>query len=359
MDTLTTDPAKADAFAEKMVSILNGGALGVMASLGHRAGLFDTMAATGPGTSAEIAERAGLAERYVREWLGAMATGGFVEYDPAAERYRLPPEHAALLTRDAAPDNLASTAQFLGILGNVEDRILECFRAGGGVPYGEYRRFHEVMAEDSAQSVVSALPGSVLPLVPGLTDRLEAGIDVLDVGCGRGRALTWLASTYPDSRFTGYDLSEEAISWARRHAAERGLRNVRFEVRDVTELGDERRYDLVTAFDAIHDQAAPDRVLAGIRTALRPGGVFLSQDINGSSRVENNLDHPFAPFLYTISTMHCMSVSLAQDGAGLGTMWGVETAREMIAAAGFGSVTAHELEHDPLNVWFVCRGEDR
>jgi 2-polyprenyl-3-methyl-5-hydroxy-6-metoxy-1,4-benzoquinol methylase len=133
-----------------------------------------------------------------------------------------------------------------------------------------------------------------------------------------------------------------------------GLSNVRFEVKDVTMLGEVGRYDLITAFDAIHDQARPATVLFNIATALRPEGVFLMQDIAGSSHVHNNLDHPIAPFLYTISCMHCMTVSLAQDGEGLGTMWGEEKALEMLAEAGFNNVAVKQLPHDFQNNYYIC-----
>jgi 2-polyprenyl-3-methyl-5-hydroxy-6-metoxy-1,4-benzoquinol methylase len=247
------------------------------------------------------------------------------------------------------------TAQFVSVLGAVEDRIIECFRRGGGVPYSAFARFHEVMAEESAQTVVAGLFEHILPLAPGVTQALAAGIDVLDVGCGSGRALNTLAAAFPKSWFTGFDLSEEAVGAARRDAEARGLSNVRFEVRDVTAVGEREQYDLVTAFDAIHDQARPALVLGGIADALRPGGLFLMQDIRGSRHVEKNLDHPVAPFLYTISAMHCMTVSLAAGGDGLGTMWGEETAVEMLAEAGFRDIEVRQLPHDIMNNFYVAR----
>ncbi|HEX6623909.1 MAG TPA: class I SAM-dependent methyltransferase [Pyrinomonadaceae bacterium] len=347
--------SKAEAFAEKMLGTINGAGLALMTSIGHRTGLFDTMAALAPADAARVAEAAGLNERYVREWLGAMTTGGVVEYDPAQGTYHLPPEHAAFLTRAASPNNLAVTTQFVAVLGAVEGRIVECFRNGGGVPYSAFERFHETMAEESEQTVVAGLFDSILPLAPGLDVALEAGIDVLDVGCGSGRALITLARAFPKSRFTGFDLSEDAVSNARREAVRQGLTNVRFEARDVTVIGEEARYDLVTAFDAIHDQARPALVLRGIADALRPGGTFLMQDIRGSRHVERNLDHPVAPFLYTISAMHCMTVSLASGGDGLGTMWGVETAVEMLTEAGLRDIEVRQLPHDFMNNFYLGR----
>jgi 2-polyprenyl-3-methyl-5-hydroxy-6-metoxy-1,4-benzoquinol methylase len=354
--TMTTQPfdqGRAEAFVERMVDILNTGAIALMTSIGHRTGLFDTMAGLPPSTSEQIASAASLNERYVREWLGAMVVGRIVEYDPQDETYRLPPEHAAFLTRAATPDNIAVTAQFVPLMGSVEDRIVERFREGGGVPYSAYPRFHEVMAEDSGQTVVSALFESILPLVPGLTERLEAGIEVLDVGCGSGRALNLMARAFPNSRFVGYDFSEEAIARARAESEENGTTNVRFEVKDAASLDEVARYDLITTFDAIHDQAKPANVLEGIAHALNDDGVYLMQDIAGSSHVHNNMDHPLGPFLYTVSTMHCTPVSLAQGGEGLGTMWGEEKARKMLGEAGFSNVEVKQLPHDFANSYYI------
>ena len=348
------NPATAEAFGQKMLEILNGGALSLMISLGHRTGLFDAMNGAQPLTSAGIAERAGLDERYVREWLGAMVTGGIVQYEPQAQTYVLPAEHAAFLAR-AGAEHMAGSLQFFSVLGGVEDRIVECFREGGGVPYTEFPRFHEVMADESLVTVVGALAEHVLPLEPGLKEQLEAGIDVLDVGCGSGMAMITLAEMFPASRFVGLDFSGEAIGRARAEAARRGLENVTFELGDAAKIDRPGQFDLVTAFDAIHDQRDPARVLQGIRESLRPGGLFLMQDIAASSRLEGNMERPLAPFLFTISTMHCMTVSLALGGAGLGTCWGEELALEMLREAGFRQTRMETLSHDIMNAWYLAR----
>ena len=350
----TVDTKRAEAFGDKMMHWLNGGAIAVMISIGHRTGLFDTLSELPPSTSDEIAAAAGLNERYVREWLGAMLTGGIVEYDPERRRFSLPAEHAMWLTRAATPNNVAVYAQYIPQLGTVEDEILECFRYGGGLPYGQYKRFHQIMAEDSGQSVVAVLIGQTLPLVGGLVESLAHGIDVLDVGCGSGRALNLMATSFPNSRFTGYDLSEEAIRIARGQAQQRALSNITFEQVDLTDFEIPQQYDLITAFDAIHDQARPDQVLAAVANALKPDGVFLMQDIAASSEMHKNLDHPAGPLLYTISCLHCMSVSLAQNGAGLGAMWGQEQALEMLHAAGFLHVRIERLAHDFQNSYFIA-----
>lgn len=356
MPTLN-DERPADAFAGRLLNMLNQGALALMVSIGHRTGLFDALSERPPATAAQIAHHAGLDARYVTEWLAAMVTGGIVRYDPAAGQYALPEAHAALLSRKAAPDNIAVFAQYIGILGRVEDRVVACFRDGGGVGYEHYPRFHEVMAEDSGQTVLAALDSHILPLIDGIHERLATGIDVLDVGCGKGRALLHLAARFPASRFVGYDLSAAAVGAARDEAQALGLANVRFEQRDLTRFDRDAEpgaFDLITAFDAIHDQAAPQNVLDGIHRSLDRGGHFLMQDIRASSRLENNLEHPVAPLLYTLSTMHCMTVSLAQGGAGLGTMWGEELAVRMLREAGFDAVEVRQLDHDFQNSFYVA-----
>jgi len=344
-----------EAFAERLLDHLNASALTIMLSVGHRTGLFDTMAGLPPSSSEELAEASGLTERYVREWLAVMVTGGVVDYDPTTATYFLPAERASVLTRTAGVDNIAQFAQYIGMFGTVEDRVIDCFRTGGGVPYEAFHRFHDVMAEESRGTVVDALVPYILPLVPGLIERLRDGIRVVDIGCGRGHGLIKLAETFPRSTFVGYDMSDAAIQFGRTTAQNAGLANLRFEVRDVALLDSSERFDLVTAFDAIHDQANPARVLRNISGLLDSDGVFLMQDIAGSSRLDRNLDHPLAPFLYTISCMHCMTVSLAQDGAGLGTMWGEELASQMLREAGFSSVRIERLPHDIQNCYYVAR----
>jgi len=354
----TFDSAKASAFAERLLTTLNDGALCLMISVGHRTGLLDAMRDLEPSTSAEIATKAGLNERYVREWLGAMVTGRIVDVNASTKRFSLPPEHAAFLSRPAGADNLAVFAQYIPLLGSVEDNIVECFKKGGGVPYSKFPRFHAVMAEDSGQSVLSSLELHIVPLVPQLAQRLSAGIQMLDVGCGRGRIINRLADLYPKSRFTGIDLSSEAILSAWEEAADKKLRNIEFIVADLSQFdktAEAEAFDLVTTFDAIHDQAKPLNVLRGIYRTLRPDGFYLMQDIKGSSHIHNNLDHPLGPLLYTISCMHCMTVSLAQNGEGLGAMWGEEKTREYLTKAGFRAVEKHELSHDIQNNWYVVR----
>lgn len=349
------DPAKTEAFTGKMVGVLNGAILALMTSIGRQTGLFERMAALPPSTSEAIATAAGLNERYVREWLGAMVTGGIVTYDAGARTYVLPAEHAAVLTSAAGARNIARFMQYIPMLAEVEADVIHSFRSGGGVPYARYPRFQALMAESSGLRFDHLLLQKVVPLT-GLAGALEMGLDALDIGCGQGHAVNLLARAFPRSRFRGYDFSETGVAAARAEAEALSLANARFAARDVAALGEREAYDLVTAFDVIHDQARPHDVLREVARALRADGTFLMVDVRASSDLAGNIGHPLGPFLYGMSTMHCMTVSLALDGAGLGTVWGEEKALAMLREAGFTSVEVHRLgPDDPLNNYYVAR----
>ncbi len=342
-------------FAGRMVEAIDSASLAILLSIGHQTKLFDTLADMPPATSEQIADAAGLNERYVREWLGGVVTCRVVDYDSAAGTYSLPGHRAAVLTRAAGPDNLSRVAQFISMLGEVEQKVIDCFRGGGGLSYGEYPRFHTVMAEQSGEVFDAALVDVVLPMADGLPDLLRAGIDVADIGCGSGHAINVMAHAFGASRFTGIDFSEQGLAAGAAEARSLGLSNVTFRQADVAELDLTESFDAITVFDAIHDQARPARVLENIYRALRPGGVLLMVDIKASSELQDNIGVPLATYLYTVSTMHCMSVSLALDGAGLGTCWGRQLATAMLADAGFDDVAVHEIETDPINLYYVAR----
>jgi len=262
-------------------------------------------------------------------------------------RYHLPEDRAACLT---GPEGMAGPSQYIGEMGRVESLVVDCFRNGGGVPYDKFPRFHDIMAEDSAQFVAGALETHILPLVPGLVDRLRSGIRVVDVGCGRGMTMARLAEMFPNSRFEGVDFSVEAIGFAQGNAR---TSNVSYRAEDATAPLEAGAYDFVTTFDAIHDQGRPLAVLLNICRALKSDGVYLMQEIRGSSHHHRDIGHPLGTLLYTISCMHCMTVSLSQGGEGLGAMWGEEKARDYLRRAGFTSVEKHELPHDIQNDWYV------
>ena len=341
-------------FAERMLHMMNEAAVALMVSVGHRTGLFDVMAGMPAATSAEIASSAALDERYVREWLAVMTTGRIVDHDGATGSFSLPGERAAWLTRAAGLNNLAIGMQYIGLLALVEDQIVDCFRHGGGVPYSAFPKFQAIMAEDSGAVHDATLIDVTLPLVPGLIDRLRHGIDVADVGCGSGHAVSLMAEAFPRSRFTGFDFSDIGIASARAEADRKDLTNARFEKRDAARLGETARFDFVATFDSVHDQARPDLMLAGIAQALRSDGVYLCVDTSASSQLAENVDHPLGSFLYTVSCMHCMTVSLADGGMGLGTMWGEQTARKMLSEAGFTSIEATRLDGDIVNTYIIA-----
>jgi len=353
------DQAKAEAFAERMLGVLNGAGVTFLTSVAYRTGLLETLATLPPSTSEEIARAAGLQERYVRECLSGLVVGKVVDYDPAFGTFSLPPEHAAFLTKAAGPENLALFAQLLPLIGTVEDELVDCFASGGGVPGSCYRRFRKVMAEDSGQRVTSLLVSDVLPLAPGLEAALEKGCAALDVGCGVGRTLCELAQRFPRSRFVGLDLAVGAIAEAKRAAAERRLENVRFEVRDAAEIRGPAQFDFASAFGVIHRQPEPERVLASIAAALRPGGLFLMQEEASTGSPARDAKRPLAVFSYALSCLQSLAASRAAGGAGLGAMWGARAARGALTAAGFHRIEEKRIARDPRSMFFVARATGR
>jgi SAM-dependent methyltransferase len=352
--TRSLDEARVAAFGEQLVAAYTGGMVTFMIDLASRTGLLDTLA-EGPGTSEELAERAGLAERYVRECLGSLVTAGVAEYDPAARHYSLPPEHALLLTGEGSL-NMAPISRMVALLGTHVPGVAQAFRTDGGVPFEEFRPgFTDVMDGISRGLMDGQLLDGILPLTGELPARLADGARVTEVGCGTGHASNLLARAYPRSSFTGYDLAEDAIAQARAEAAAWGLTNASFEVLDVATLPSDPPSTAVFAFDAIHDQADPAGVLSRVRAALEPGGWFVMMDIKAASALEDNVGNPMAPWLYAVSTLHCMTVSLAQGGAGLGTVWGEQLARRMLDEAGFVDVAVHEVPDDPFDLVYVAR----
>lgn len=348
---LTQKPA-AEAFAEQMLEHVHGAAVTMMTAIGYRTRLFEALAESGPSTSGELARAASLEERYVREWLAAMTAAGVIHYAPETRKFTLPADHALSLTATGGPQNLGPLAQLMTAIGAIEDKLVEAFAWGGGVRFTDFPRIDQVIADSTAVKLESVLEPS-LRLAPSLVERLEEGIDVLDLGCGEGRPTILMAQRFPKSRFTGLDLSARGIESARNRASSFGIDNVRFEMRDAAMLGERQKFDLVVTFDSIHDQADPAAVLRNIHRALRPGGVYLMVEPDASSRLENNLENPLATIMYTISCFHCMTSSLAADGAGLGAMWGREKASELLRAAGFTAIRVERLEGDPINAYFV------
>ncbi|MCF8109706.1 MAG: class I SAM-dependent methyltransferase [Desulfohalobiaceae bacterium] len=353
-------------FARKMTEILNHGALNLALALGYRNRIFDWMDELGrPATLAEIASATGLQERYLREWMGIMLCGGIVELVPSEtgpDRYLLPAEHADVLTRRAASDNLGVYAQEIPLLTSCAlDAVDGDMRIGAGVPFSNYPDFQRFMAELSDAKLEKELLDTFLPAVDQgrLLPRLREGIRVCDLGCGYGVAVNLMAQAFPRSRFTGIDNHVQAIDQARDQASRLELGNADFTVLDAAALSADPawadRFEYVLAFDAIHDQSHPLEALKGVRYMLAPGGLFTMVDIKAGSNLADNRDHPLGPFLYTVSLMHCLPVGLNDQGRGLGMMWGQEQALTLLAEAGFEDVTVQDMKHDPFNLYYLCR----
>jgi SAM-dependent methyltransferase len=266
----------------------------------------------------------------------------------------LPPEHAVSLTGHQAR-NVSPMSGIIDHFGQHLPGLVKCFRDGGGIPYSKYRPDFTCHMDQTWRRIYDeTLISGFLGRVAGLHQRLAAGIRVLDVGCGSGHAVNVMAREFRASRFVGYDIGEDAIADARSEAQRMDLPNVRFDILDVAELPAAPQHDLITAFDAIHDQLDPARVLRGIHDALADDGTFLMIDFKFASTVDGNIGNPFAPLYYGISLMHCMTVSLAYGGAGLGAVWGLEKAEQMLAEAGFAQVEVLDSPR-PQNCIYVCR----
>jgi hypothetical protein len=346
-----SDPTQAA--SRHLLDIYTGSVQAKLILIGRRTGLLEA-AATAPSTSADLAADLGLNERYVREWLGAMTTGGIIVYDPVGRTYELASAFVPLLTGGDAR-NVAPMATLVENLGSHLDAIEDCFRSGGGVPYENFRpEFTDTMDDTWRRIYDAQLIDGFLATAPGVLTKLTDGCRAADVGCGTGHALNLMAAAFPKSSFTGFDIGLDGIERARQEAADMGLDNVAFEVLDVVALPADPPLDVIFAFDAIHDQVDPVTVLDRINAALAPDGVFFMVDFKFSSDVSDNLANPFAPLYYGISLMHCMTVSLAHGGAGLGAVWGVEMALEMLAAAGFGDVETLDSPR-PQNLIYLCR----
>ncbi len=361
----TPSEAKRREFAHTMSEILNHGALNLAMGVGYRLGLFDVLCRlAAPASVSQIAEAAALDPRYIREWLGVMTCGRIVElsHDTNGEDlFFLPPEHAAFLTRDSS-SNMGVYTQELPLLAqSAYDAVAAAFATGEGVGYERYPDFQAFMAQLANAKHEQTLLTTFLPSVAqgAIQDRLHHGIRVCDVGCGQGTAVLLMAEAFPHSTFVGLDIDNATVDLARKTATARGLTNVRFVCQDAAVLEDaadwQNCFDYVTAFDAIHDQPHPDHALRGVRHMLAPNGVFSLVDIAAESDLAGNQVHPMGPFLYTVSLMHCMPVGLVGNGAGLGMMWGRQTALRMLETAGFTQVTVREIPEDPFNHHFECR----
>jgi SAM-dependent methyltransferase len=318
-------------------------------------GLFKELAGHGPATSAELAERTTIDERYAREWLSAMASAGYLTYEPESRRFTLPPEHAPVLAQEAGPVFFGGVQEELVALAGLSDQVIGAFRNGGGIPYDAYPdSMYEGIERFTAGWFENLLIPVWLAALPEVQAKLEHGIRVADVGCGRGRALIKLAQAFPESRYVGYDLYGPNVDQATARASAVGLGDrVTFRQGDVAD-GLPERYDLITTFDVVHDAVDPPGLLRGIYQGLQPEGTYLCLEINCADDLEQNLG-PLGALFYGCSVLLCMTLSLAEGGAGLGTMGLPETKlRALATEAGFGNVRRLPLEN-PFNTLYEIK----
>ena len=351
----TLDQAKMEAFVHKVFGDTSATLTTTLAALGDRLGLFKDLAAHGPATSGELATRTGIHERYAREWLGGMASAGYLEYEPTSRRFTLPPEHAPVLAQERGPVFFGGVYQMMTGMNGVLDQLTAAFRAGGGVPQSAYTEdLWDGMERFSINWFENLLTQQWLPAMPDVQAKLERGVQVADIGCGRGQALIKLAQAFPNSRYIGYDIFGPTITRATANAQAAGVADrVRFAQRNVSQ-GLPEQYDVITTFDVVHDAVDPVGLLRTIRQGLRADGVYVCLDVNCSDKLEEN-QGPLGAMFHGFSVLYCMTTSLAGGGMGLGTLgFHAPKVRELCTAAGFQSVRQVPLDN-PFNNLYEIR----
>ena len=330
------DPTKLEAFVFRAVDEVGATLNAALVVMGDKLGLYRAMAGAGPLDPGEIAERAGVAERYVREWLNAQAAGGFVEYDGSSGRYTLPPEQANALTDEQSPAYLPGFFQLA--LGSVLDspRVTEAARTGEGVGWHDHvHDVHDGCERFFRPGYNANLVGAWLPALDGVVAKLEQGALVADVGCGHGSSTTLMAQAFPMSTFVGSDYHEDAIATARARAEAAGVADrVTFEVAPAAGYGG-KGYDLVTMFDCLHDMGDPVGASRHVRETLADDGTWMIVEPAAGDRVEDNLN-PVGRAYYGFSTLLCTPASLSQEvGLALGAQAGEARLRDVVTSGGF------------------------
>jgi SAM-dependent methyltransferase len=342
----------AKTFMGRLFDMTSGAAvLGVLA-VADRTGLLRAMQGAGPLTLDAVVERTGLETRYVEEILATLVAGGMLDLDRASQTYELPDEHAACLSDESSPYFMGGWTQIMqGLYGAIPGVVDACHN-GGGVAYDHFGdHMVDGISRANSPGMRLLLTRRWLAALPEVVQRLEDGIRVADVGCGAGTAVLTMARAYPQSTFTGYDVSESSITRAREAAREEGLANAHFELAGGEALPLDPSFDLITAFDVVHDLVDPKAVLARIRQALSPEGVFFMVEPAVEAELADNVN-PSGALLYAMSTLHCMTVSLAHGGEGLGAAWGPEKAEQYCLNAGFGSFRKLDVRN-PMNAFYA------
>jgi 2-polyprenyl-3-methyl-5-hydroxy-6-metoxy-1,4-benzoquinol methylase len=358
MTTAVTEPAidqeKAMQFAGRVVNDMGGALTATLGYIGDLLGLFRAMEGSVRLSSAELASRTNLNERYVREWLRAMTAAEYVEYDSAEDRYWMTPEQALVLTNEDSPMFAGGGLQ--SVVPTIEQapRVVDAFRRGGGIPYGEmHGHVHCGIERTFRPGYVNFLTSHWLPSIPGLVEKLQGGARAADIGCGRGQSTVRMAKAFPASSFTGVDYHGDSIGAAMKLANDEGVANIRFVQASAEAIASMGPFDLVTSFDCIHDMTDPAGTLRTIRAAMADDADYLWSEPNASHDPVQNRN-PIGRFMHSISPLHCLTVSLAHGGAGLGTVIGEKGARELAAAAGFSTFERLPID-DPFNQFFWLR----
>ena len=332
------DPDRAEQFLHQVIGDLGAALSAVLIHLGDRLGLYRAMGDSQPVTAAELAQRTGLAERYVLEWLHNHAAAGWVSYDPPTASFRLPPEHALMVADDTSPQYLLGGFGFAASCWADEEKLAGAFRTGRGLGWHEHdERLFTATERFFRPGYQANLVSSWLPALDGVTGRLERGISVADVGCGYGAATMLLAAAYPASTVTGFDYHGGSIDAARQRAADAGAgSNLSFATGGAADFTG--RYDLVCLFDCLHDMGDPVGAARHIRAALNPGGTLMVVEPAAADQPEGN-HHPLGRLFYAASAMICTPASLAQEtGLALGSQAGPARLTGLLSEAGFGSV---------------------
>ncbi|MEV6281805.1 class I SAM-dependent methyltransferase [Kribbella sp. NPDC051770] len=331
---VTVDGDKLMQFVFQAVGEVGATLNAALVVLGDKLGYYHAMAGAGGLTPADLADRTGTHERYVREWLNAQAAGGFVSYDPATGLYTLPPEQTVALTDEDSPAFLPGFFQIA--LGTVQDtdRMVDAARSGAGIGWHEHDSDVHLGCERFFRpNYIANLVDGWLPALDGVVEKLTSGAKVADIGCGHGSSTILMAQAFPRSTYTGSDYHAESIATAEQRAADAGV-DVTFEVAGSTAYGGQN-YDLVTTFDALHDMGDPVGAARRVRESLAGDGTWMIVEPMAGDHVEDNLN-PVGRAYYGFSTLLCTPASLSQEvGLGLGTQAGPARIRDVVTAAGF------------------------
>ena len=343
------------AFIGKMLGDLGGAFSVPTVRIGFRLGLFDSLHAQGPATAAELAERTGLAPRYVREWALAQAASGYLSYEPGSDAFSMSAEQAMVFANKDSPVYLEGAFELVAAMVEVQPKVEQAFRTGQGVAWGDSAACLFCAAGAFFRpGYVNAIVPSWLPALDGVIARLERGAKVADIGCGVGFSTLLMAEAFPNSRFVGYDFHPPSIDEARAHAAAHAADGrVRFEVAQAKEIT-ERGFDLVTMFDCLHDMGDPRGCAAHIRHLLQPEGTLMAVEPLAADDPAQNVASPVSRLYYNASTMICVPTSLAQEvGEALGAQAGEQRLTEIMRDAGFSRV--RRATEGPFNMVLEAR----